>query len=208
MILICVDLRKSASQQKMEENMELVEAIKGRRSVRKFKSQEVPREKLEKILELAMWAPSGMNRQEWIFVIVRGQKREDLLKIFGSAFETFRPNLEKVFPGKSKMIEAIGHFFQTYGGAPVFILAYAGKSASGQWDTHSTAVALQNLFLAAYAEGLGTVWSDGILVKEPEINALMGIEGMKLVAVVPVGYPDEISRVPPRREGRVQWVGF
>jgi nitroreductase len=192
----------------MEENMELVEAIKGRRSVRKFKSQEVPREALEKMLELAMWAPSGMNRQEWYFVVVRGQKREELLNIFDSAFETFRPNLEKVFSGKGKMIEAMKHFFQTYGGAPVFILAYAGKSASGQWDTHSTAVALQNLFLAAHAEGLGTVWSDGILVKETEINALMGVEEKKLVAVVPVGYPDEVPRIPPRREGRVQWIGF
>jgi len=188
--------------------MELTEAIKGRRSVRKFKSQEVPREKLEKILELAMWAPSGMNRQEWYFVVVRGDKREGLLKIFDSAFETFRPNLEKVFSGKSKILEGMKTFFQTYGGAPVFILGYAGKSASGQWDTHSTAVALQNLFLAAYAEGLGTVWSDGILVKEAEINALMGVAEKKLVAVVPVGYPDEIPRVPPRREGRVQWVGF
>jgi nitroreductase len=55
---------------------------------------------------------------------------------------------------------------------------------------------------------LGTVWTDGILVKEAEINALMGVEGRKLVAVLPVGYPDEIPRVPPRREGRVQWVGF
>ena len=188
--------------------MDIVEAIKGRRSVRKFKPQGVPREKLEKILELAQWAPSGMNRQEWYFVVVRGEKREELLKLFGSAFETFRPNLEKVFSAKPKMIEAMKHFFQTYGEAPVFILAYAGKSASGQWDTHSTAVALQNLFLAAYAEGLGTVWSDGILVKEQEINALMGVEERKLVAVVPVGYPDEGPRVPPRREGRVQWVGF
>ena len=188
--------------------MELVEAIRGRRSVRKFKAQEVSREKLEKILDLAMWAPSGMNRQQWYFVVVRGEKREPLLKVFDSSFEIFRPDLEKVFSGKSKILEGMKHFFQTYGGAPIFILAYAGKSASGQWDTHSTAVALQNLFLAAYAEGLGTVWSDGILVKEPEINALMGVEGMKLVAVVPVGYPDEVPRVPPRREGRVQWVGF
>jgi len=91
---------------------------------------------------------------------------------------------------------------------PVFIVAYAGKSASGQWDTRSTAAALQNFRLVAYAEGLGGVWTDGILVKEPEINALLGIEGRKLVAVVPLGYPDELPRVPPRRSGRVQWVGF
>jgi nitroreductase len=188
--------------------MDLAEAIRGRRSIRKFKSQEVPRATVEKILDLALWAPSGMNRQEWYFVVVQGPKKEELLKLFSAAFETFRPNLEKVFAGKPKIVEGMKQFFQTYGGAPVFIAAYAGKSASGQWDTHSTAVALQNLFLAAHAEGLGTVWTDGILVKEPEINAVLGIEGRKLVAVVPLGYPDEVPRTPPRREGRVQWVGF
>jgi nitroreductase len=61
-------------------------------------------------------------------------------------------------------------FFSTYGGAPVFIMAYAGKGPSGQWDTHSTALALQNLLLAAHAEGLGAVWTDGILIKEAEIK--------------------------------------
>jgi nitroreductase len=188
--------------------MELGEAIKGRRSVRKYTGQSVPKEILEKILDWAMWAPSGMNRQEWYFVVVQGQKKDDLLKIFSSAFETFRPRLEKAFADKPKIVEGMKQFFQTYGGAPVFILAYAGKTASDQWDTHSTAVALQNLLLAAHAEGLGAVWTDGILVKEPEINALLEIEGRKLVAVVPVGYPDETPRTPPRRGGRVQWVGF
>jgi len=188
--------------------MELAETIRGRRSIRKFKPQAVPREKLEKILDLAMWAPSGMNRQDWYFMVVQGPKKEELLKIFGSAFEIFRPRLEKVFADKPKIVEGMKLFFQTYGGAPVFIVAYAGKSVSGQWDTNSTAVALENLLLAAYAEGLGGVWTDGILVRETEINALLGIEGRKLVAVVPIGYPDEIPRVPPRRSGRVQWVGF
>ena len=75
-----------------------------------------------------------------------------------------------------------------------------GKSPSGQWDTQSTAVALQNLLLAAHAAGLGTVWTDGVLVKEAEINALLKIEGRKLVAVVPLGYPDEIPRVPPQKK--------
>ena len=100
--------------------MELGEAIKGRRSIRKFKNQLVPKETLEKILNLAMWAPSGMNRQEWYFVVVQGQKQNELLKIFSSAFENIRPNLEKVFAEKPKIVEGMKQFFQTYGGAPVF----------------------------------------------------------------------------------------
>ena len=181
--------------------MDLSEAIKGRRSIRKFKPQPVSKETIERILDLAIWAPSGMNRQEWYFVVVRGEKKESLLKLFAAAFETVRPNLEKVFADKPKIVEGMKSFFQTYGGAPVFIVAYAGKSASGQWDTHSTGVALQNLLLAAYAEGLGAVWTDGILVKEPEINALLGIDGRKLVAVVPLGYPDETPACPPGEAG-------
>lgn len=188
--------------------MELQEAIRGRRSVRKFKAQPVPRETLQKILDLATWAPSGMNRQEWFFVVVQGGKREELLKIFSDCFTTIKPRLEKVFPDKPKIVEAMKNFFQTYGGAPALILAYAGTGPLGGWDTNSTACAVQNLLLAAYAEGLGAVWTDGVTVKEEEINALLGIQGKKLVAVVPVGYPDEVPRVPPRREGRIQWIGF
>ncbi len=188
--------------------MELGEAIKGRRSVRRFKSQPVSKEILQKILEAAIWAPSGMNRQEWYFAVVQGEKKEALLKIFGSAFEVFRPNLEKVFADKPKIVEGMKLFFRTYGGAPVLILAYAGKGPSGQWDTHSTACAVQNLLLAAHAEGLGAVWTDGVVAKETEINAVLGIEGRKLVAAIPIGYPDEVPRVPPRREARVEWIGF
>jgi nitroreductase len=188
--------------------MEVSETIRGRRSIRRFKNQSVPKEVLQKILDLALWAPSGMNRQEWYFLAVQGEKKNELLKIFGSAFEIFRPNLEKVFADKPKIVEGMKQFFQTYGGAPVLILAYAGKGPSGQWDTHSTACALQNLLLAAHAEGLGAVWTDGIVAKETEINALMKIENRKLVAAIPIGYPDEVPRTPPRREGRVEWVGF
>ncbi len=188
--------------------MELEEAIKGRRSIRRFKTQSVPKETLERILDFAMWAPSAMNRQGWHFVVVQGHKQHELLKIFSSAFETIKPDLAKVFAGKPKIVEGMELFFKTYGGAPVFILAYASKLPSGKWDTHSTAVALQNLLLAVHAAGLGAVWTDGVLNKEEEINAVLKIEGKKLVAVVPVGYPDEIPRVPPRKEGGVEWVGF
>ena len=56
--------------------MELMEAIKTRRSIRKFTDELVPREKLEKIIEAAMWAPSGQNLQPWYFVALT--KDEDL----------------------------------------------------------------------------------------------------------------------------------
>lgn len=188
--------------------MELEEAIKGRRSVRQFKPDPVPKEILDHLLELAMWAPSGMNRQEWSFVVVQGEKIEEMKNIFSDAFQDMRPRLEKVFADKPKIIEATKTFFETYGGAPVFIFAYCGKSAGGQsWDTNSTAVAVQNLLLAAYEAGLGATWTDGIMGKEAEINKALGVEDKKLLCVLPIGYPDEVPRVPPRKEGKVTWIG-
>jgi len=188
--------------------MELIDAIKGRRSVRKFKPDPVSKEVIEGLLELAQWAPSGMNRQEWFFLVVQGEKKEELKQVFSDAFNDMRPRLEKVFADKPKIIEATKTFFETYGGAPVFIFAYAGKGPSGDWDTNSTAVAVQNLLLAAYEAGLGATWTDGVMRKEQEINEALGITDKKLVCVLPIGYPDEVPRVPPRRPDRVQWVGF
>ncbi len=60
--------------------MELSETIRGRRSIRRFKNQSVPKEVLQKILDLALWAPSGMNRQEWYFLAVQGEKKNELLR--------------------------------------------------------------------------------------------------------------------------------
>lgn len=188
--------------------MELTEAIKGRRSVRRFKPDPVPRELIERILELAQWAPSGLNLQDWLFVVVKGEKRDELQRIFASAFREFRPVLEKVFEGRPKILEGMRQFFETYGGAPILILAYAGKLPNGQDDTHSTAVAVQNLLLAAHEAGLGATWTDGVLIKEAEINAAIGVEGRKLVCVIPLGWPDETPKAPPRRSDRVKWIGF
>ncbi|RLD97525.1 MAG: hypothetical protein DRI92_05515, partial [Aquificota bacterium] len=61
--------------------MELRDAILGRRSVRKYKSDPVPKEVLEEIMDLAVWAPSGMNRQNWFFVVVAGDLRDRVVEI-------------------------------------------------------------------------------------------------------------------------------
>lgn len=189
--------------------MELAEAVRGRRSIRRFKPDPVPREVLEKIMELAQWAPSAMNRQDWRFVLVQGSRKAELLKITATAFEHFRPVLEKNFPDKPKVIEASKRFFETYGGAPVIVLAYGGRFPTGLEDPYSVSLAVQNLLLAAHDAGLGAVWADAaVFFKEKEINALMGMEGRKLVCLIPLGYPDESPKAPPRREDRVQWLGF
>lgn len=188
--------------------MELAQAIRERRSVRKFLPDPVPRETLEHVLELATWAPSAMNRQPWYFVVVQGEKAEELKTIFGDAGEVMRPRLEERFPDRPKIVESTLEFFRTYGGATVFIVAYAEAHPAGGFDTNSTAVAVQNLMLAVHEAGLGSTWTDGIMGEEQRISEALGITGKKLLCVLPIGYPDGEQRVPPRQEGRIEWVGF
>jgi len=189
--------------------MELSEAIRGRRSIRRFKPDPIPKETLEKILELAQWAPSAMNLQDWRFIAAQGSRKDDLLKVTASAFEDFKPILEKNFKDKPKVIEAGKLFLETMGGAPVVILAYGGKFPDGNEDVFSISLAVQNLLLAVHEAGLGAVWADAaVFYKAKEINELMGIEGRRLVCLIPIGYPNETPKAPPRRDGRVQWIGF
>jgi nitroreductase len=190
--------------------MDLSTVIKERRSIRQFKDEAVSREVLEEVLELATWAPSAMNGQKWKFFVVQGTQKDAFLEISASAFEAFKPLLEKNFKDKPKVIDGMKTFFETYGNAPVIVMAYAGKMPGGNDDdVYSVSMAVQNLMLAAREKGLGASWTDGVVFyKADEINALLGVDDMKLVCVVPLGYPAETPKAPPRKPGRVEWVGF
>ena len=77
--------------------MDLYEAIKGRRSVRKFKSTPVPKDLIEKIFEIALWAPSGMNRQNWKFFVLAGERKEELVAISSTSFQYLEPQLQQLY---------------------------------------------------------------------------------------------------------------
>ena len=188
--------------------MELRDAIRGRRSVRRFRPDPVPKEVIEDILEAATWAPSAMNRQDWYFVVVTGSRLKELLEVFAGAFAAIEPVLQERFKDKPKVVEATRKFFHGMGGAPAVILAYAGKLPTGGDDVCSTALAVQNLMLSAYEHGLGATWTDGVLAGAAQINELVGMSDKKLVCAIPVGYPDEVPVAPGRRPDKVLWLGF
>ncbi len=190
--------------------MELREAILGRRSVRRYKHHPVPKEVLEEILEVAMWAPSGMNRQNWFFVAVSGDIRDRVVEICYKGYLTYiGKKVERVFQHKPHVVEETRSFFATLGGAPIVVFAYAEPGPESMFtDVQSVSAAIQNLLLLAYERGLGTCWMTGPLNMEKEFNKLLGIEGKKLVALIPMGYPDEVPKVPPRRDKKVLYLGF
>ncbi len=182
--------------------------IKERRSHRFFLDKPVEREKIEKILELAMWAPSAMNRQQWFFVVVGGERLKKLISTIQKGYEYILPRLQRFFADKPKVIKLTEQFFRTLGNAPVAIFAYYTPTGDDFADLQSVAAAVQNMILAAHALGLGSCWMTGPVHVEEEINRELGITDKKLVAVVPIGYPAKKPPVPPRRDTdrKVVWM--
>jgi nitroreductase len=192
-----------------ERTVELYEAIKGRRSVRKFKTTPVPRDHIEKIFEVALWAPSGMNRQNWKFFVLAGERKEELVSISSTSFQYLEPQLQQLYAEKPKIIESTRRFFKRLGEAPIVVCAYfEPANMEDVTSFQNVAAAIQNLLLVAHAEGLGTCWMTGPVTVANEISRFLGVKDMTLVAITPMGYPDETPKVPPRRPDRVVYQGF
>jgi nitroreductase len=161
--------------------MDLDEAIKKRRSIRAYKTQDVPEEVVNKLIEAASYAPSAGNVQPWRFVVAR--KPETKKKLAQAANQDF--------------IEE----------APVVIVVCAneqraemGYGTRGRtlYCIQDTAAATQNILLTAYSLGLGTCWI-GAFSEEQARKAVNAPEEMRIVAMIPVGYPNETRAQRNRR---------
>jgi len=206
-----------------EEKMfdELKKVMTGRRSIRKYLDREIPRPVLEEVIETALWAPSGMNRQDWEIVVVSGKKRDDLAHLVAKTKKHVVPLLEKLFP--EKIIKISLQVFENFGGAPTVLLVYVPREIPrvdpdmSEMELYhaefkrfnrllSASALVQNILLVAYAKGLGTCWMTGPKYVEKEINQLLGMEDKELVAIIPIGYPSQLPPAPPRKPNVVKWL--
>jgi nitroreductase len=177
--------------------MEVIEAIKTRRSIRQYKPDPVDDKILHTVLEAARWAPSWKNTQCWRFMVVRDSSIK--AKIADCLIKSKRGDI-LVDNGGSIAIKQ----------APILIVACAelGKSGlnagefatdKGDWYMFDTALAMQNLVLAAHSLGLGTVHLS--LFDAKKTAEILEIpEGFCVVSMTPLGYPDQEPRTPPRKE--------
>jgi nitroreductase len=154
--------------------MELSEAIKGRRSIRAFKQRDVPEETVEKLIDAAKHAPSAGNIQPWEFVVVRKLevKRKLAVAALNQAFVEEAPVIIAVCANENRSSSGYG---------------FRGKTL---YCIQDTAAATQNILLTAYSLGLGACWI-GAFNEDEAKRALNAPEGIRPVAIIPVGYPDE-----------------
>jgi nitroreductase len=167
--------------------MELCDAIRGRRSIRRFAGVPLDRTVLRRIVEAATWAPSGGNAQTWRFVIVTEPVRI--------------AKLRTVSPGLIGVPGAVVAICQD--------LAEARAKGSTLGETllapADAAMATQNLLLAAYAEGLGTCTIASFHRKA--VGRLLQLpDAVEAILLVSVGAPDETPAPPARKtDGIVHW---
>ena len=162
--------------------METLEAIRTRRSIRKFSDQPVEPEKLQAVLEAVRLAPSWANSQCWHLVVVDNQEVQQKISELSFVESFFATYGYKSNPAQNALAQA-----------PIVIIACADPLKSGhlhdqQYYMADMGIATENLMLAAHDQGLGTVFV-GVYHEEP-LKALLGIPAdMKIVGLFPLGYP-------------------
>ncbi|MCL4503558.1 MAG: nitroreductase family protein [Deltaproteobacteria bacterium] len=190
--------------------MDVYAAIHQRRSHRSYRPEMPPRKILERIIEAAMWAPSGVNLQGWELTVMAGKERDDFVNLVSQAVKYLLPRLKQAnFPEEAQ--KQVMQFFKNLGGAPVAVAVTIFKAAdahSHKSIIQSGAALMQNLLLAAAAEGLGTCWMTGANYLEEEILKFLGKTDRELLAITPVGYPAKEPPPPPRKGREVRWLGF
>jgi len=188
-------------------NLELLQAIKERRSIRKFKPDIIPRNVLENLIKNSMWAPSAMNTQPWKFIVLTGTKKQQLVEIAANSIQQLDGRLKELF--NDKMRTFIHGYFKDFGGAPAVIVVLTSMPEQQVYQIgsyQSSAAALYNLLLLAHEAGLGTCWMTGPLWVEKEICEFLGYPEWRLVGLTPIGYPDQTPPVPPRKHETIVWL--
>lgn len=173
--------------------MEVLEAIRTRRSIRRFQDKPVEEEKVQAILEAVRMSPSWANLQCWRFIVVKDRAAREKISELSYVETFFTPLGYKTNPSMKGLAEA-----------PVVIVACADPEQSGViWGQHyymtDLGIAAQSLMLAAHAIGLGTVFVG--VFDEVKVRELLLIPAnVRIVGVFPIGYPrDEKKGATPRK---------
>ena len=149
--------------------LDILETIKTRRSIRKFKETPVKDELIDNILEAGRWAPSGMNNQPWRFAVITDASLRD-------------------------EISKLTHYSKIVRSAKVLIPVFLDNNEcyNRTKDVQAMGACIQNMLLEAHSLGLGSVWLGEIIKSDKSIRDMLGLgDDLELMAVIALGYPDE-----------------
>jgi len=184
--------------------------IRDRRSIRKYLSEEIVHSVTQRVLEAAIWAPSAHNAQPWRFIEVRDPKvKHGLAEAMAEEWNKDLGDDGLSSEDRMCLIEAS---IKQFAEAPVLIIAcltledmdrYADerrRKAEYTMAVQSLAASVQNLLLAAHAEGLGACWFCAPLFCPERVREVLGVPGdVEPQALITLGFPAEKPEVPARK---------
>lgn len=192
--------------------MDVFDAMKGRQSIRKFRRDPVPREKILKMVEAASWAPSAGNAQNVRFLAVqdadllsrmRGIVDEVLSRVTGKEVPDGKITYHNLFAAAPAAVCVIG---RPYESATDRHLREKDPERHRVRRYHvnaglqSIAAAITQFLLAAHSLGYGTCWMTGPLVAKQELESALSVRAPEeLLAIVALGKPDASPPKPPRK---------
>ena len=167
--------------------MEFYDVIKTRRSIRQYKSTEIPEDVLNRVLEAARIAPSGSNRQPWKYILIKNPElRKKIATLSGGQPWIAEAPIVVVACGSDIKYDRGG-----YMGEMSFLI--------------DSAIGLTHLILAAREEGLGTCWIG--LFDNDSIKELLEIPpGWNVVGVTPLGYPKDSTWTFPGKRKEIKEI--
>jgi nitroreductase len=200
--------------------MDVIDAIKTRKSIRSFKPDPVPKETIRAILEIACRAPSAMNTQPWEFTVVSGEALEKIMNGNAEKLNAGEmPNPDHHIVGwtndsiyRERQVDLAKQIFQIMGipredkvkraqwmergfryfNAPVAIIIYVDRSLTETGPLLDVGAVMQSICLAALSFGVGTCIHDQGVMYPEVVKKFAGIpESKRLLIAISMGYPDE-----------------
>jgi nitroreductase len=174
--------------------MDVDEAIKGTRSVRKYLGEPVKMEIVREVLEAATWAPSAKNGQQWRFTVLTGSSKKELATLFRRELNRLSGRVGMDHMGSSfnscRIMEE----------APVVIIVWNSNDVKAMEESslQGVSAAIQNMLLKAHSVGLGSLWICDTYYATEVITKHFN-KTWKLVAAVALGVSGEKPKPKPRK---------
>jgi nitroreductase len=184
--------------------MELLQAIKERRSVREYTGQDVSDAALRELIDAAIQAPSAINQQPWCFIVVKDRQLLGHISAKAKAFLLKASLGAPAHPFRDMLNDPK---FDIFYQAPVLVVIAAAQPTD--WAVEDCALAAANLMLAAHAHGLGTCWIGFAQhwLATADGKAALGLPPSHTpIAPIIVGHPKRKPAPVPRKVPSIRWV--
>jgi nitroreductase len=197
--------------------METIAAIENRRSIRKFLGKEIDKNIIEKIIEAGILAPSAKNRQPWKYIVVTEKGKARMLEILREGIENEKSG-KGIYKQNRQFIAPAEYSMKIMEEAPVtiFVINMDNKISLNQTiedklaemaSIQSIGASIQNMLLAAFDYGIGSLWICDIYLAYKELSKWLNTE-QQIVAAVSFGYTNEKPSARPRKrmEDVAEWI--